>query len=321
MDNSLSLSVEIPDANSQKWYTIGELCSICGITDRTWRVFLSSDIKNEYRYEKSIPTKTDFFSVPEKWIECTKEEYQEWAKNNERKLISDVYYRKVCRNQSHKEFFKQHSEWSYNLGYKETKFNHTNTAKSPKVLYSENVLKTLKQYQMRNSVPNALKDKETAITGNVSFVQNQTVKATIDNLLDNPDTLNMLLTESLARNKALGIENMQLKEVVAIQKPKVEVYDAICDSSTLQDLQTVAITIGLKNIFKVLLADEILEEKYTNDDQHYYKPKAEYSQYLVLKDGKPWKDENGNIKVRPRVFVTGKGLNWLTRKYQLKESK
>lgn len=190
-----------------------------------------------------------------------------------------------------------------------------------KKFYSENVLKALKQYQLRNSVPNAVKDKETAIQGNISMVQNQTVKATIDNLLDNPDTLNMLLTESLARNKALGIENMQLKEVVAIQKPKVEVYDAICDSSTLQDLQTVAITIGLKNIFKVLLADEILEEKYTNDNQHYYKPKAEYSQYLVLKDGKPWKDENGNIKVRPRVFVTGKGLNWLTRKYQSKESK
>lgn len=188
-----------------------------------------------------------------------------------------------------------------------------------KKFYSENVLKALKQYQMRNSVPNALKDKETAITGNVSFVQNQTVKATIDNLLNNPDTLQLLLNESLAKTQRLGIENKQLKEVIAIQKPKVEVYDAICDSVTLQDLQTVAVTIGLKNIFKVLLADGILEERYTDDNQHFYKPKADYSQYLVLKDGKPWTDDNGISHVRPRVFVTGKGLNWLTKRYS-KES-
>ena len=180
-----------------------------------------------------------------------------------------------------------------------------------KKFYSENVLKALKQYQMKNAAPNALKDKQTAIEGNVSF----TVTQTIDNLLDNPETLNLMLQKSLERNQRLGIENKQLKEVVAMQKPKVDVYDAICDSSTLQDLQTVAVTIGLKNIFKVLLADGILEERITNDLQHFYKPKAEYSQYLVLKDGKPWKDENGNIKVRPRVFVTGKGLNWLAKRY------
>ena len=184
-----------------------------------------------------------------------------------------------------------------------------------KKFYSENVLKALKQYQIRNSVPNALQNKEDAVSGNVSFVQNQTVKATIDNLLNNPDTLQLLLNESLAKTQRLGIENKQLKEVIAIQKPKVEVYDAICDSVTLQDLQTVAVTIGLKNIFKVLLADGILEERYTEDNQHFYKPKADYSQYLVLKDGKPWTDDNGISHVRPRVFVTGKGLNWLAKRY------
>ena len=58
-----------------------------------------------------------------------------------------------------------------------------------KKFYSENVLRALKQYQMRNSTPNALKDKETAIMSNVNFVQNQTVKATIDNLLNNKEEI------------------------------------------------------------------------------------------------------------------------------------
>ena len=102
-------------------------------------------------------------------------------------------------------------------------------------------------------------------------------------------------------------------------KPKADVYDAICDTETLQDLQTIAVTLKLKNIFKVLCADKILEEKWTNDNQHYYKPLAAYSQYLVLKDGKPWKDDKGISHVRPRVFVTGKGLNWLTKKYSVGE--
>lgn len=40
--------------------------------------------------------------------------------------------------------------------------------------YSENVLKALKEYQIKNSVPNALRGKEVAIQGNVSFTLNET---------------------------------------------------------------------------------------------------------------------------------------------------
>ena len=187
--------------------------------------------------------------------------------------------------------------------------------KSHQKIYSDNILKALKQYQLKNSTPNSLKNKDTAIDGNISFVQQTTVKQTIDNLLDNPDTLNMLLSESLARNKALGIENKQLKEVISNQQPKVDVYDSISDSATLQDLQTAAVTIGIKNIFKILEADGIIEKKTTNDGQAYYKPIAKYAEYLALKDGKAWTDPYGVKHVRPRIFVTGKGLLWLTKKY------
>jgi phage antirepressor YoqD-like protein len=98
------------------------------------------------------------------------------------------------------------------------------------------------------------------------------------------------------------------------QKPKVEVYDSICDSSTLQDLQTVAQTIGLKNVFKVLLANGIILKDWTHDGTMYYRPYTEFNNYLVTKDGKPY-DINGVSHVRPRIFVTGKGITWLTKKY------
>ena len=97
--------------------------------------------------------------------------------------------------------------------------------------------------------------------------------------------------------------------------PKADVYDAISDSSTLQDLQTVSQTVGITNIFKVLVADGIIEQKYTADGTKYYKPFAQYSDYLVIKDGKPYETPDGIKHVRPRIFVTGKGINWLTKKY------
>lgn len=99
------------------------------------------------------------------------------------------------------------------------------------------------------------------------------------------------------------------------QQPKVDVYDAISDSSTLQDLQTVAQTIGVKNIFKILLADGIIMKAWTKDKTMFYRPYAQYNDYLVTKDGNPYK-VNGVAHVRPRIFVTAKGLLWLTKKYK-----
>ena len=99
------------------------------------------------------------------------------------------------------------------------------------------------------------------------------------------------------------------------QQPKVDVYDAISDSSTLQDLQTVAQTIGVKNIFKILLADGIIMKAWTKDKTMFYRPYAQYNDYLVTKDGNPYK-VNGVAHVRPRIFATAKGLLWLTKKYK-----
>ena len=105
-----------------------------------------------------------------------------------------------------------------------------------------------------------------------------------------------------------------LEQQLSITQPKADVYDAICDSSTLQDLQTVAQTIGITNIFKVLLADGIIKKEWTKDGTLFYRPYADYNDYLVLKDGRPYVVD-GVSHVRPRIFVTGKGITWLTKKY------
>ena len=109
-----------------------------------------------------------------------------------------------------------------------------------KKFYSENVLKALKEYQIKTYVPNHLNNKTTAIEGNISVIQTQTVKSAISNLLDNPETLEMLLTESLARTKALGLENKQLKDVIEEQKPAVEYHSRLIDSNHLTSIRNTA---------------------------------------------------------------------------------
>lgn len=126
----------------------------------------------------------------------------------------------------------------------------------------------------------------------------------------------LLMQEGYEEELAIQRERAETAERKLLeQKPKADVYDSICNSATLQDLQTVSQTIGMKNIFKVLTADNVLELKYTQDNIRYYKPFARYADYLVIKDGKAWKDNNGIEHIRPRVFVTGKGLIWLTKRY------
>jgi len=126
----------------------------------------------------------------------------------------------------------------------------------------------------------------------------------------------LLMQEGYEEELAIIKQRAELAEQKCIeQKPKADVYDAICDSSTLQDLQTVAQTIGITNIFKVLIADGIIKKEWTKDNILFYRPYSDYNDYLVLKDGRPYVVD-GVSHVRPRIFVTGKGITWLTKKYK-----
>lgn len=83
-------------------------------------------------------------------------------------------------------------------------FSNSNDVKmggyhNTKKFYSENVLKALKQYQLRNSAPNALQNKEAAITGNISFVANEARSQTIAAILSDPKALMELALQSSQR--------------------------------------------------------------------------------------------------------------------------
>lgn len=175
-----------------------------------------------------------------------------------------------------------------------------------KKFYSENVLKALKEYQIKNSVQNAVKDKKTVLAGNVSYLQQATVKQTIDNLLDNPDTLNMLLQESLTRNKALGIENKQLKEVLA---EKTAIVNRIVEGKGCYTMNQAAkalkLPYGNKTLFQNLRTLQVL-----NQDNSPKQEQINSGHFKVVV-----KHINDEIGSKPVTLVTGKGLVYLAKKF------
>ena len=170
--------------------------------------------------------------------------------------------------------------------------------------YSENVLRALKAYQVKNSVPNALRNKETVLTGNVSF----TVNETIEKLMDNPETLNLMLQKSLERNQRLGIENKQLKEVVSEMKPKVIAFDRIADGqgcfSMNQAAKALKLPYGNITLYKKLRAAGIL-----NNDNSPNQEQIRSGNFKMVV-----KFINEKIGNKPVTLATSKGIVYLAKK-------
>ena len=222
--------------------------------------------------------------------------------------------------------------------FREMNMNDIAVARSEKTVTTKELaeqLKTSPKVILENA-KKCLPNKQIA-NGKATFWNKAEVTVLIDCLKNNPQTnskdlylkskgeISTDLTPALKIKKAMELMQEGYEEELSILRaknaelqPKAEVYDSISDSATLQDLQTVSVTIGLKNIFKILEADGIIEPKITQDNQKYYKPLAKYTDYLVLKEGKAWTDQQGIKHIRPRVFVTGKGLLWLSKKYGTK---
>lgn len=186
--------------------------------------------------------------------------------------------------------------------------------------YSENVLKALKEYQIKNGVSNATKDKEIAIQGNVSFIQNQTVKQTINNLLDNPQTLELLLAESLERQKSLQIENKMMKDLITEQKPKVEYVDAYCDSENLEEIGHLGkvTKIGEIKIFKTLLKDGVIKERHSTDGIKCYDPCFGYEKYFETLHA-PFLRGEKQLN-RDKLMLNHKGFMYFRAKYTTEET-
>lgn len=171
--------------------------------------------------------------------------------------------------------------------------------------YSENVLKALKQYQIRNSTPNTLKEKGIAIQGNVSF----TINETIEKLMDNPETLNLILQKSLERNQKLGIENKQLKEIISEQKPKVDVYNRIADGKGCFTMNQAAKALKLP-YGNVTLFRKLREMQLLNNDNSPKQEQTNNGNFRVVV-----KFVNNEVGNKSITLVTTKGLVYLSKRF------
>lgn len=181
-------------------------------------------------------------------------------------------------------------------------------------LYSENVLKALKEYQLKNSAGNAVKNKEAVISGNVSVIQNQTVKQAITSLLDNPESIQMLLNESLARTQKLGIENKKLKDIIEIQTPKAEYYDDFMNSENLIEIGHLGkvTKIGDVKIFKRLLDDKVIKARF-EDKVKCYDPCYGFEKYFESRIVVFMRD--GEKCFRDKLLLNANGYEFFRKKY------
>ena len=135
------------DLTNEEWYSIEEICNLSGnVSEKTWENFLKDDCKKEYIYKKMVgyDKKVGFFA-PVVWENITKEEYDKLKKQTE----IDFDLQKVNKNKSNKEIIIENNQ-IYCLGYKETKYNHTNNSKTPKKLFTEYVLKLFQVWLLKN---------------------------------------------------------------------------------------------------------------------------------------------------------------------------
>ena len=141
-----------------------------------------------------------------------------------------------------------------------------------------------------------------------------------DELLDNPDLLIQVATklkEERELNRRLQEENEEKNKILEKQKPKVEFYDEIIDSTTVIGMKEVADILNVKgygrnNLFKFLRENGILNRK--NEPYRKYIEQGLFeikeSKYIV----------DNEVKIKPTTYVTQKGLDYI-RKILNKQNK
>lgn len=170
--------------------------------------------------------------------------------------------------------------------------NHRNVKK-----YSEKVLKALKEYQIKNGGSNSSKNKEAVTSGNISFIQMNT----INTLLDNPQALMALIAESSKRMLEM--------------KPKAEFYDNYCAAENLSEIELLGekTGVGKRNIFKILVGDKVIQPKFV-DGIKFYQAYADYEKYFRSIPS-PFELPDGTKKNRDKLMLTQEGMIYFQERY------
>lgn len=167
--------------------------------------------------------------------------------------------------------------------------------------YSPNVLKALKEYQIQNSIPNATSNKDVALQGNVSYIQNTTFSQAIQGLLDNPEALMCLVNESSRRIQ-------MLQDKVKEQQPKVAVYDELVDRNKVMNFRDMAARIGMRQSeFMAILKARYIYKNSVGE----YRAYAEYQKYFTLRTFTRGVDKTGE-----QLMLSMEGINYFINRYK-----
>ena len=189
-----------------------------------------------------------------------------------------------------------------------------NVVKTQTALINESGLYSL---VLSSKLPSAKKFKRWVTSEVLPSIRKHGMYAT-DELLDNPDLLIQVATklkEEREKNKRLEEENKNKSKIIEVQKPKVEFYDEIIESSTVISMKNVADILNIKgygrnNLFKFLRNEGILNRR--NDPYRKYIEQGLFeikeSKYIV----------NNEVKVTPTTYVTQKGLDYIRKLFKEK---
>lgn len=152
-----------------------------------------------------------------------------------------------------------------------------------------------------------LNEKQVYILKKSLVPRDLTLKSKVDSALTALDIEEMTI-KVLAYHKA---EVERLRAELAEAKPKAEVYEQISDSSGLKSLQEVAKILGYgpRQLFK-----ELRDKKILYMDNGVNLPYQEFIDNGIFVVREEPYFVGGESRVYSRIFVTGKGELWLTRK-------
>ena len=187
--------------------------------------------------------------------------------------------------------------------------------------YSENVLKALKDYQIKNGVSNAMKNKLQVQENIVKEVSKLTYEATVEQIkneiTEQYSMLSDVTREMIARDIKINMQSKYIEE----SKPKAEYYDKICDATNLTEIGTVGKNLGIgdKKFFDVLRNDKIIYKKCDSDGVTYYVAYYGYEKYFGSVQTPFGKD--GKNLVRNKLMFNQQGVIWANKKYKLGAAK
>ncbi|MCR5725419.1 MAG: phage antirepressor KilAC domain-containing protein [Treponema sp.] len=133
-------------------------------------------------------------------------------------------------------------------------------------------------------------------------------------------TIANALTILQRRNDALKARVEKAELAVIEQKPKVEWYDNVAESSNLTEIGTVGkmTGIGAEKFFKVLSDAKIIYAKCDSDGIRYYVPYFDYERYFKSVPT-PFLCKDKRL-VRNKLMFTQSGVIWATKRFKAVEA-